>query len=93
MVQPTMFAQVALDASNTSPSGYAAAVTPTDTAGGAFMSLTRGLYIGTGGNVAVIMAHGETVTFTGATSGSVLPICCGQVNSTNTTATAIVALF
>lgn len=70
---------------------YAFAVTPSDVT--VFDSSTRGLYIGGTGDVAVTMEGGGTVTFVSVLSGSVIPIRCTQVRSTNTTATAIVALF
>jgi hypothetical protein len=41
----------------------------------------------------VLMASGQTVTFVGVAAGSVLPIRVARVNSTNTTATNIVALY
>ena len=52
----------------------------------------RALWIGGAGNVAVQGASGTTVTFSGCTAGSILPITCARVMSTNTTATLIVGL-
>ena len=54
----------------------------------------RALYVGTTGNVA-IMAFGDTVavTLTSVPAGALLPIACGKIMSTNTTASNIVALF
>lgn len=49
------------------------------------------LYVGTQGNVSVIDANGNTVTFVGAQG--FLPILVKQVRSTGTTATDIIALF
>lgn len=73
------------------------AVTPSDTtdfmgAGNKFR-LTRGIYVGGAGNVAVVDGRGDAVTFSGAVAGSVIPVRCKRVNSTNTTATNLVALF
>jgi hypothetical protein len=71
--------------------GSAAAVTPSDTT----IINCRALYIGGAGNVAVKTTAGATaVTFTAPPVGSILPINIdgGQVMSTNTTATLIVAL-
>ncbi len=77
---------------NTVSSGSAAAVSPHDT--NDLPSQTRGLYIGGAGNVVVILADDTaSVTFTGVLAGSVLPIRVKRVLSTNTTATAIVALL
>lgn len=70
---------------------HAAAVTPSDAA--VFDSSTRGLYVGGAGDVAVTMESGAVATFVGVVAGSVLPIRCSKVMSTDTTATSIVALF
>ena len=51
------------------------------------------LYVGTGGNVAVITRKGTTITFTNVPSGTILPIACTKVMSTNTTASGIVGLI
>ena len=55
--------------------------------------VTRAIYIGGGGNVEVVMADGQTVVFTAAIAGSVLPIQVSQVLATNTTATLLLALY
>lgn len=71
--------------------GSAAAVTPSDTT----IINCRALYIGGAGNVAVKTTAGATaVTFTAPPVGTILPINIdgGQVMSSNTTATLIVAL-
>jgi hypothetical protein len=54
----------------------------------------RALWIGGAGDVAVI-AEGDTaaVTISGVAAGTVVPIKCKTVMSTNTTATLIVALY
>ena len=68
----------------------AAAVTPSDST---VLPVTRALYIGTTGNVAVVMADDEnTVTFSNVPVG-ILPIQVTKVMSTNTTASTIVALW
>jgi hypothetical protein len=41
----------------------------------------------------VTMESGAVATFVGVVAGSVLPIRCSKVMSTNTTAASIVALF
>lgn len=78
--------------SYTDPSRYAVAITPSDSADISGGQLTRGIYVGGAGNIVAIVG-GNAVTFTGAIAGTVLPIRCTRVNSTNTTATALVALF
>lgn len=73
------------------PAREAKAVTPNDSTD---IAQTRALYIGGAGNVKVDMTGGTSaVTFTGATAGSILPIRCTRVYSTDTTATSIVALY
>ena len=51
------------------------------------------LYIGTGGNLKVLTAGGDEVTFTNIQDGSFLPVQVLRVFATGTTATNIVALW
>lgn len=68
----------------------ASAVTPSDSTE---LPCTRALYIGTTGNVAVVMADDQTtVTFSNVPVG-ILPVQVTKVMSTNTTASDIVALW
>lgn len=73
----------------TAPAHTARAVTANDST---VIEVTRALYVGTTGNIAVRMANGDTVTFTAVPVG-ILPIQVDQVHSTNTTASNIVALY
>lgn len=75
------------------PAGHAEAVTPGDTSGSNFSREAEGLYIGADGNVAVVLPSGTAITFVGVPAGTILPVRCIRVNSTNTTATSIVALM
>ena len=68
----------------------AVAVTKSDTT---VLTATRGIYVGGAGNLAVTMMDDTVVTFTGVPAGTFLPIRATKVMSTNTTATAIVALY
>lgn len=78
-------------ASKNIPRGFAEAVTPHDSTN--LDNLTSGLYIGVTGNVTVVMAgDGGVVTFTAVPAGAILPIIVSRVNTTDTTATNIVAL-
>lgn len=54
---------------------------------------TRGLYVGSGGNVTVEMVSGGIVTFTNIIAGTLLPIQVDRIYSTGTTATNLVALY
>lgn len=69
----------------------ATAVTKSDAT---ILPVTRALYIGGAGDVAVIMA-GDTsaVTFSAVPVGTLLPIQVTKVMSTNTTATLVLALY
>ena len=67
----------------------AAAVTPSDST----QIYASALYIGGGGNVAVVTEGDDTVTFTGVQAGSMLVLRIKQVRSTSTTATNIVRLW
>ena len=68
------------------------AITPSDAA--LLPNETRGLYVGTAGDVAVVLVDDTaTVTFVGLVAGSVYPLRIKQVNSTNTTASNLVGLY
>ena len=57
------------------------------------IEVTRGLYVGGLGDVAVRMADGTSVTFSNVANGTLLPIQVDKVLSTGTTATLILALY
>lgn len=76
---------------HSNPAQYAAAVTKSDTV--SFTQTARALYIGGAGNIAAVMPDGSVVNFIGLAAGTILPIRCTRVNSTDTTATNIVALY
>ena len=79
------------------PAANFAAVTPSDTdnfnATTTKAALTRGLYVGGAGNVVAVREDGTAVTFASVPAGTILPIRCIRVNSTNTTATLIIRLW
>lgn len=75
----------------TSPAEGGAAVTPSDSED--LPTASRALYIGGAGNVAVVTVGGDTVTFVGLASASILPVRVARVLATGTTATNIVALW
>lgn len=76
-------------ANATAPAHGAVAVTPSDST---VLVNTRGLYVGTSGNLVVEMADGQTVTFTSVPIG-IFPIQVTKVLSTGTTASNIVAVY
>jgi hypothetical protein len=51
-----------------------------------------GLYVGGAGDVAVTTQNGEVVTFSAVPVGTIIPITCTKVMSTNTTASLIQGL-
>lgn len=66
-----------------------AAVTPSDSGSLVF----NGLFVGGAGAVKLDCADGRTLTITGITAGSIIPIAGTRVYSTGTTATNIAALI
>jgi len=74
-----------------SPARSATTVVPSDT--GTLPHVSRALYVGQAGDVAVVMAGGETVTFEAVAAGSLLPIRVSRVNSTATSGAGIIALW
>lgn len=71
-----------------SPVPNLAAVTPSDASDLSFM--TRGVHVGTAGDLKVTTAGGQTVVITGATAGW-HPIRVSRIWSTGTTASGITA--
>lgn len=75
-----------------SPARNAVAVVPHDTT--TLANVTRGLWVGTGGDVTVLMAAGgSAVAFLNVPDGSLLPIQIQRVNDTGTDADDMVALW
>jgi hypothetical protein len=55
--------------------------------------VSRALYVGGAGDLTVLMLNDQVVTFSAVPAGSLLPIRVKRVNSTGTTATAIVSIY
>lgn len=72
------------------PARAAEVVSPDDSTD--LTNVSRALWVGTGGDLVVIMQNGDTVTFANVPNGSLLPIAVSRVKSTLTTADDIVAL-
>lgn len=66
------------------------AVTPSNNI--TFVPALNGLFVGTGGIVQILTPAGNVVEFLNVPNGTTLPVQVSQVQSTNTTATAIVGL-
>ena len=76
---------------HTSESAFTAvAITPSDSTN--FTFVVRGIYVGGAGNVVIVNQDLTTCTFTGVPAGTILPVKAVRVNSTSTTATAMVGL-
>jgi hypothetical protein len=75
----------------TRPAASFGAVTPSNSVN--LTTEARALYVGGDGDVAAVGPDDGVATFVGVVAGTVLPIKVKRVNSTNTTATNIVALY
>jgi hypothetical protein len=73
------------------PPRSAVTVAPSDSSPLAYV--TKGLWVGGAGNVAVITASGTEVTYVNVPAGTHLRIRVSQVMATGTTATNIVAEY
>lgn len=74
------------------PAGFAAAVTPNDDTDVA--PLARGVFVGVGGDLTVVMEGSlVTTTFKNVGDGQLLPIRVRRVMATGTTATNILTLW
>lgn len=76
---------------NAGPAANSIAVTPSDTV--SLTATTRALYVGTSGNLTVLMAGGQTTLFTAVPAGSLLPLQVTRVNATGTAATNLIAMW
>lgn len=72
-----------------SPVSNWAAVTPHDTNELSYVS--RAVWVGGAGNLNVVTAGDDSVTFSGIQAGTLLPIRVKKILSTSTTATLILA--
>lgn len=70
----------------------AATVTPNDSTDLA-KGRTKGVYVGTAGDLAVTMNDGTNVTFSGLAAGVVHYISVSRIKATGTTATNIIAIY
>jgi hypothetical protein len=75
----------------TSPPEHAVAILPQD--GTDLPVVTRALYVGAGGDVAVRMLDGSVVTLSNVPSGTLLPLRIERVLATGTSAGAILGFW
>ena len=78
------------EASLSGPASTGFTVTPDD--GADLPETTRAIYVGIGGNLAVQMLSGETLTLSNILPGSLLPLRVTRILATGTTAAAIAGL-
>ena len=70
--------------------GGAVSITPSNTVNLANPCV---VYVGATGNVRVLTAQGDDVTFVSVPAGAVLPVQVIRVYSTSTTATSLVGIY
>lgn len=73
------------------PASNAFTITPSDT--NELDTITTGVYIGTAGDLKVVMAGGETVTFKSLAAGIVHRMRVRQVFSTGTTCVNVIGMY
>lgn len=73
-----------------SPAENGFAITPSDTD---LTYTTRGLYVGTGGDVVCTLKGGQELTFANVPDGVILPLRIVNIDSTGTTATGLIGLY
>lgn len=74
----------------TTPAQNAVAITTSDSVN--FIHPCRGVYVGGAGDINAVMGS-AAVLFSNVAAGSVLPIEPVRINSTNTTATNLIAMW
>jgi len=67
------------------------AVVPSDTSD--LARQTRAIYVGSSGDLALVMADGSELTLAGLLAGAVVPVRAARVKATGTTATLLVGLY
>jgi hypothetical protein len=75
----------------TSPGTRAFAITPSNSED--LPHLTRAIYVGGTGDIAVVMQGGDEVTFSSVFAGSLLPVRVKRVKVTGTTATLLIGIY
>ena len=66
-------------------------ITPDDNS--ELIYITRAIYVGLDGDIAVQMLDGTTITFQNCVAGSVLPFRIKKIFATGTTATGLIGLI
>jgi len=66
-------------------------ITPSDSTD--FTNVTRGIYVGVGGDIVIVAKEGGALTYKNALAGTIIPVRATRVNSTSTTATNLIGIF
>ena len=77
----------------TSPPEDAASIPPSDAANAPMSYVTRALYVGVAGDIALLMQSGARVTLRDVPAGSFLPLRVRQVFASGTSADGIVGFW
>lgn len=89
---PATYYQSNHDRFVTNSAANAAAISPHNTT--ELTYVTRGIYVGVGGDVVVtLVGDSASVTLKDVPTGTILPVQARLVHSTGTTATNLIALF
>lgn len=75
----------------TAPATDAFAIAPND--GADFARPARAIYVGSGGDLALVTMAGSQVLFSSLNAGTILPVSATRVRATGTTATGLVGLL
>lgn len=78
---------------STAASGHFFAITKSDTTNFQGERVSRGIFVGTGGDVKVLSENDQTITFKNCIAGTILPIRVKRVFSTDTSADDLVCLL
>ena len=92
LLQPAVPQDPATNTANSSvPASFGAEVVPSDV--NELSHVSRALYVGTGGDVTLVLENGQELPFVGVPGGTIMPLRVRQVNATGTTASDINALW
>jgi len=73
------------------PAAHGFAITPHDS--NDLSEVTRAVYVGTAGDLALVLASGAAVSFANVAGGTLLPVRAKQIKATGTSAGALVGLL
>ncbi len=72
------------------PAGHGFAIVPSDAAD--LPEITRALYVGMGGSLAIVLQSGAELTLQGVAAGTLLPLRVRRLKASGTSASAVVGL-